>query len=88
MTVLVSIIALLAGIAAGVLHFTALRVGTDALILGGSLRRAGWLTLGRFALTLAVLAGAALAGTWPLLAAALGFGIGRVITLRRARVQE
>ena len=77
-----AVLAGLAGLAAGRLHFAALRSGTEALIRDGSAGRAALLTLGRFALTIAVLVAAALAGAVPLLAAALGFGLGRAWELR------
>ncbi len=85
MTVLLSAAFLLAGLGAGRAHFALLRVATDSLILGGSAGRALVLTLARFGLSLLVLAGAALAGALPLLAAALGFGLGRAWELHRAR---
>ncbi|PFG62308.1 F1-F0 ATPase (N-ATPase) AtpR subunit [Thioclava sp. ES.031] len=77
--------ALILGIGVGLLHFTLLRAGTDAMLLESKALKAIALTVLRFGLTIAVLVGCALLGAVPLLAAALGIGIGRMLTLRRAR---
>ncbi len=75
--------ALLAGLAAGVFHFHALEAGTRAVLVEARAGRAALLKLARIAVTSGLLIGAALAGTGPLLSAALGIGIGRILILRR-----
>lgn len=76
--------ALIAGFLAGIGHFRALHGGTRAFTEGATGRALGLLAL-RFALTVAVLAGAAALGTLPLLAAALGLWCGRMRVLAAVR---
>lgn len=80
-----TIAALIGGIFVGRLHFRVLRQGTDALIRQQAMRRALGFTLLRFAVTIAFLVAIALAGTAPLVAGAVGFGLGRALELRAAR---
>lgn len=78
---------LLLGAGAGYLHFRMLRQGTSALVEEQQMRRAVVFTLGRFALTIAVLAAAAWAGAGPLLACAIGLFLGRGVLLRQEKRQ-
>ena len=77
--------ALPAGILIGWLHFRMLRIGTEALIHDTATGRALGLTALRFALTIAVLVLAALAGAPALIAAGCGLAVGRAIAMRAAR---
>ncbi|WP_168175156.1 ATP synthase subunit I [Thioclava sp. F28-4] len=83
--VLLGLTSLALGIGVGLLHFALLRAGTDAMLLESKALKAIALTVLRFGLTIGVLVGCALLGAVPLLAAALGIGVGRMLTLRRAR---
>ena len=77
-------LALAAGVAAGWFFFATLRRTVELWLAGGSAPRALALQLGRFAVLGAVLAATAVAGTWPLLAAAAGVLLARAAVLRRA----
>ena len=78
-------LALVAGGAGGWLFFASLRRTVDLWLSGGAATRALALHLGRFVVLGAVLAGAALAGALPLLAATAGVLLARALVLRRAR---
>lgn len=72
------------GLGAGAAHMALIAREVAALMQGGSVLAGLGMRLGRFALTIAALAWAASRG-WPfLLAAALGFGLARLLLLRRA----
>jgi len=84
--ILLALAAAVAGVAGGRLHFRLLKSGTEALVRGGSGGRAVALAALRFGVTLGLFVLAAIAGgAAPLLAAALGFAIGRALELRIAR---
>jgi len=69
------------GIGVGVLHFRAIRESARQLVEAGNVRRVAALTVGRLAVTGAVLIIAALEGALPLVAAAAGLMIGRQAVL-------
>ena len=80
---LVAIIAALAvGVAMGLFHFQSLRRAADAFAEGRAVSALALQTL-RLAAMAAFLFGAAYAGAFPLLAAALGILIGKAAVLRR-----
>lgn len=71
-----------AGVAVGMIFFSALRWGARVLVEGGAVSSAFALTLGRFLLVGALLIFAARTGASPLLAAAVGIFIGRFLVMR------
>lgn len=75
---------LLAGILLGLVHFASLRRVSSLYLSGASPGRALALQMARLAVLAGALAGFALLGALPLLAATLGLFIGRAIILRRA----
>lgn len=83
MTIPLVLLFLPVGFGVGALHFTLLRRNTELLVSGGSLWTGLGLQLGRMAVTVAALAGAALVG-WPcLLACAAGVLAARRVVVRR-----
>jgi hypothetical protein len=83
MTLALAGLFLLVGALAGAVHFTLLARDAEALPAGGGAPRVILLRLGRFALSIAVLVMAALAGSAALLAAAAGHLAARQWALRR-----
>lgn len=75
----------LAGIAFGLVYFTALRRSVDLYCAGGSGLGLAALTIGRLGAAALLLGLPAALGAVPLLAAFLGFLIARVVALRTAR---
>lgn len=83
-----TVLFLVLGAGAGYLHFRMLRRGTTAIVQEQSTGRAIFFGVARFALTIAVLAASAWAGSAPLLACAIGLFIGRSVLLRQEKRQE
>lgn len=73
------------GLLLGLVYFTLLRRSAELLVAGAGLRGAGGLVALRLFLMIGLLTAAALSGTGPLLATALGFWVGRSLVMRRQR---
>jgi hypothetical protein len=73
---------LLAGLAGGGAHFALLRWNTRLYLGGGSVARALGVQALRLAATALLLAFAAWHGAWPLLLAAIGVALARLLVLR------
>lgn len=83
MIYILTLLATLFGILLGWVHFSTLSRVTDLLVTG---RLIGvGLQMGRLAVLSGFLIGCALVGSGPLLGAAAGIGIGRIVALRRTR---
>lgn len=74
-----------AGVAMGLLHFSALRGSARRFVEGAPVWRMVGAQLLRMTFTLAMLAACALAGALPLVASLGGLLLGRACVLRRAR---
>ncbi len=88
MTLLLALVFLALGAAAGAVHFAMIARDAELLIGGGSGSRVAWLRIGRLALSTGVLFLAALSGSVPLIAAMIGLMAARQwATSRFGRIQ-
>ncbi|MDR2213971.1 MAG: ATP synthase subunit I [Pseudomonadales bacterium] len=88
MTILVPLLFLLSGYAAGRLHFALLRRNTELYLQGGAVARAVGMQLTRLAFIALVLVVAAYFGAASLVACAVGIMLARLVVLRRAVREE